>query len=334
MYRKDEMMANQDQRTFLTSVLEATEGYESRLDTVTKLLVSTRPILARILKGAIPEYADCSIEEVQSCIEGRVHVSVNAANLPERIVGSSTENIQLEAGTAFFDIRFYALLPGRADMIQVIVNVEIQRRYNPGYDLTERGIFYCARQLADEKDRDFSGNHYADLKKVYSIWLCLEPDQPEENSIIRYRMQEQVLYGHSSGRHRYDLMEMVMVTLNKSASYEDGTELHRMLNILFSATLSAADKTRMLQEDYDIPANREIEEGVERMCNYSSYVKDQGISRGKIEDILELLEVVGLIPNDLQVRIEQETDLSVLKNWLQLAAKANNIEEFRKKAGI
>jgi hypothetical protein len=278
-------MANQDQRTFLTTVLEATEGYESRLDTVTKLLVSTRPILARILKGTIPEYAECSIEEVQKCIEGRVQVSVDAQKLPERIVGSSTENIQLEAGTAFFDIRFYAVLPGVTDIIQVIVNVEIQRKYHPGYDLSERGIFYCARQLADEKERDFSGDHYEDLKKVYSIWLCLEPDQSEENSIIRYRLQEEVLYGYSSGKHHYDLLELIMVTLNKESSYTDGTELHRMLNVLFSDVLAAADKTRMLQEDFDIPANKEVEEGVTCMCNYSSYVKEHGFSQGVSQGI-------------------------------------------------
>jgi hypothetical protein len=74
------------------------------------------------------------------------------------------------------------------------------------------------------------------------------------------------------------------------------------------------------------------------MCDYSSYVKDQGFREGfsqaKRETILALLEVVGLIPNDLQVRIEQEKDLSVLKRWHLIAAKANNIEEFREKAGI
>jgi hypothetical protein len=43
---------------------------------------------------------------------------------------------------------------------------------------------------------------------------------------------------------------------------------------------------------------------------------------------------VGLIPNDLQARIEQEKDLGVLKRWHLIAAKANNIEEFREKAGI
>jgi hypothetical protein len=63
-------------------------------------------------------------------------------------------------------------------------------------------------------------------------------------------------------------------------------------------------------------------------------VKDQGISRGKIEYILEVLKGVGSIPNDLQIHIEQERDENVLDHWFKLAIKANNLEEFRKQAKI
>jgi hypothetical protein len=62
--------------------------------------------------------------------------------------------------------------------------------------------------------------------------------------------------------------------------------------------------------------------------------KAVGMAEGKIEDILELLEGLGNIPSDLEFWIRQETDLKVLKWWVQLAAKATSIEEFREKAGI
>jgi hypothetical protein len=115
-----------------------------------------------------------------------------------------------------------------------------------------------------------------------------------------------------------------------------------MLNVLFSDVLAAADKTRMLQEDFDIPANRDVEEGVTCMCNYSSYVKErgysqglsQGVSQGIGQGIVELLEGLGPVPSDLDLWITQETDLTVLKRWLQFAARATSIEEFREKAGI
>jgi hypothetical protein len=60
----------------------------------------------------------------------------------------------------------------------------------------------------------------------------------------------------------------------------------------------------------------------------------EGTINGKIEDILELLEGLGNIPVGLEFIIRQEKDLNVLKWWVQLAARANSIEEFREKAGI
>ena len=54
----------------------------------------------------------------------------------------------------------------------------------------------------------------------------------------------------------------------------------------------------------------------------------------KIEDILELLEDIGTVPDDLKQIIEAETDSNTLSTWHKLAAKAVSIEEFREKAGI
>ena len=55
---------------------------------------------------------------------------------------------------------------------------------------------------------------------------------------------------------------------------------------------------------------------------------------GKIQDILELLEDIGTVPDDLKQVIEAETDSNTLSTWLKPAAKAESIEEFREKAGI
>jgi hypothetical protein len=60
----------------------------------------------------------------------------------------------------------------------------------------------------------------------------------------------------------------------------------------------------------------------------------EGKAVGMADAVLELLEVMGPVPSDLEFWITQETDLTVLKRWLQLAARATSIEEFREKAGI
>jgi hypothetical protein len=59
-----------------------------------------------------------------------------------------------------------------------------------------------------------------------------------------------------------------------------------------------------------------------------------GMAAGMADAVLELLKVMGPVPSDLEFWITQETDLTVLKRWLQFAARATSIEEFREKAGI
>ena len=65
------------------------------------------------------------------------------------------------------------------------------------------------------------------------------------------------------------------------------------------------------------------DEGVE-------FGKQLGIINGKMEDILELLEDKGEVPEKVKTEIFAETDLEVLKKWLRLAAKSETIEEFCK----
>ncbi|MCM1159008.1 MAG: hypothetical protein NC348_10975 [Clostridium sp.] len=53
--------------------------------------------------------------------------------------------------------------------------------------------------------------------------------------------------------------------------------------------------------------------------------------RAKIQDICELLEDYGTIPDALLDRLHRENDLNVLAKWHKLAARADNIEEFTEK---
>ena len=74
-------------------------------------------------------------------------------------------------------------------------------------------------------------------------------------------------------------------------------------------------------EAYDVQKTRRIS-------------KAEGKAEGKAEDILELLSELGTAPEELCRTIQETTDLEKLKSWLKLAAKAENIGQFREKAGI
>lgn len=50
----------------------------------------------------------------------------------------------------------------------------------------------------------------------------------------------------------------------------------------------------------------------------------------KIQDIYELLEDHGPIPDELINKLNNEKDINILKKWHKLAAKADSLEEFIK----
>ena len=93
------------------------------------------------------------------------------------------------------------------------MNVESQKKFNPGYDIVTRGIFYCTRMVAAQKETEFTGSDYDAIKKVYSIWICMENPLYAQHTITSYRLSQHPLYGQLPEKKRYDIMELVLVCL-------------------------------------------------------------------------------------------------------------------------
>ena len=62
--------------------------------------------------------------------------------------------------------------------------------------------------------------------------------------------------------------------------------------------------------------------------------KQEGRLEATRENILELLEDLGKIPEDLQTKLEDLEDLIKLKSLLKIAAKAESLRAFEEKAEI
>lgn len=48
--------------------------------------------------------------------------------------------------------------------------------------------------ISSQHDVDFDKSHYKKIRKVYSIWLCMDPPS-DESGITQYRVQENLKYG-------------------------------------------------------------------------------------------------------------------------------------------
>ena len=80
----------------------------------------------------------------------------------------------------------------KAELSQIIVNIEAQKDEPKGYDILNRAIFYVSRLISSQKERDFENSHYDDIKRVYSIWVCMNM---KENSMKHIYLVEEDLVG-------------------------------------------------------------------------------------------------------------------------------------------
>ena len=59
----------------------------------------------------------------------------------------------------------------------------------------------------------------------------------------------------------------------------------------------------------------------------------EGVKAGAIgqqkENIFDLLEDLGEIPEELRSKIMDESDLQILKKWLKLAVRTESLEDFQ-----
>ncbi len=263
----------------------------ARYDAACKRVLSEKSILAWIMKSCLEEYQDCDIRDIaEKYIEGQPQIS-SIPVLPDEggtvIQGMDTADKSLREGTVTYDIRFRAIVPGTGERISLIINVEAQNDYYPGYPLITRGVYYCCRMISSQYGREFTGPDYGKLKKVYSIWICMNPPKNKENTITRYRLVEEHLVGEAvEPVGNYDLLSIVMLCLGDPEAEGKESAL-RMLDVLFSDETSVAEKKKILAEEYDIPMTQKLDQEVSSMCNLSEGVLRKGLTRGMAQGMAQ-----------------------------------------------
>ncbi|MEE1258484.1 MAG: hypothetical protein UHN47_18560 [Lachnospiraceae bacterium] len=259
---------------------------KAEYDENVKYLLSEKIILAHILVYAVKEYFGMKPEDVAELIEGmpqvsKVAVNPGESNMPE-IIGDNVEDATPNEGKVTYDIRFRALAPERDALMQLIIDVEAQKDYYPGYDLLTRGIYYGARMISAQKGAEFLEDDYDKIKKVYSIWICMNAPSYAENTITEYGIQKRSIAGEfPENKGRYDLMSVIMICLSKKvAQAGDNTKLQRLLGTLLASEMTKAEKKDIIESEYGIPMNQEIERRVNTMCNLSEAIEKRGIEQG------------------------------------------------------
>lgn len=265
-----------------------TADQNARYDAACRRILSERIILAWIMKSCLEEYQDFDVKEIaEKYIEGKPQVAEIAVmpgetNAP-RIRGISNEDTVQGEGRVTYDIRFLAIVPVSGEMIQLIINVEAQGKFNTGYPIVKRGVFHCSRMISAQYGTEFTHSEYQKIKKVYSIFICMAPPKNRQNSITRYHLIEENLVGNvQEPVKNYDLLSVVMVCLG-GADGENYDGLLKMLDVLLSSETGFTEKQRVLQDEFDIPMTETLETEVQAMCNLSQTVEEKGRIKGHAE---------------------------------------------------
>ena len=223
-------------------------------DDYAKFILSQKEILSRILKFTIKEFEDMEAEDIMELIEGEPLVSKVSTEPGEtnqtfhgKITGNNTESTELEEGTIIFDIIFYVRM--KDGVSRIIINLEAQGIEKPPYPLVNRTIFYIARLISSQKNRNFDHSNYGDMLRTYSIWICFNL---EENCMNYLHLTNTSLFGTHEWLGDLELMNIFLVGLDKNLSEEalktTDSNLHYMLGTIFSNDLSPKDKVRLLSE--------------------------------------------------------------------------------------
>ena len=280
---------------------DAKAGY----DTACKQILSNKVVLAWILKSCVDEYRDCSIQDIAekyilkspSVARTPVHGDDPQSKLDGRIVGERNEDVSMKESTVTFDIRFPALLPHSMEPAEMIINLEAQRKYHPGYPLTKRGFYYICRLISSQRGTVFTGEAYEKIQKVYSIWICLDPPVHRQNSITKYAVKEEPVVGSChENPENYDLMTLIMICLGNPEMA--GADILQMLDVLLSGSIQPKEKKDILESKFRIPMTRKMEGEAEKMCNLSDAIEEKAMEKGEkkrsLESIRNLMKNLNL----------------------------------------
>ena len=281
-------------------------------------ILKDKGILAYILKYAVKEFKDYSIDDAKAAIDGKPEVAIRSVR-PEAVSTLENESKIPGEGKMYFDILFYAVTNDGYRQ-KMYINIEAQKSFYPGYDLVTRGIVYPARLISQQMDVEYTADNYDGVKKVYSVWICMNAPEKKHSykkvadSIVEYSIKPTILYPHNAtddeiATGRYDLMSTVFINLNSQNTINSKNVLISMLSTLLSDKIKADEKKQKLEKEYGIKMSKELESEVSSMCNLSEAIEERGIERGRMYTIYDFIQSGMITPEagaqKLGISVEQ-----------------------------
>ena len=200
------------------------------------------------------------VEDIEKkYIECESYLTVNRIPLDDTldIKGKPTESNSPTEGLITFDIIFDAIVPKNGEQIKIIVNIEAQKSTKTvNYQLMKRAVYYVTHLISAQKEKEFHDDNYNGLKKMYSIWVCMNVQNYRADSIQEYGLTEKVIHGNFHDRpSNYDLIKIIVLNLGKK---ETSHRLLNLLHLLFMDRKKTEEKEKILRDEYEIELTRDM----------------------------------------------------------------------------
>lgn len=247
-----------------------------------KELVHDSQILASILGGVLPDFADMTVKDILPYLD--------VSDKGSKVQGKETELFSSVNGPVFMDSVFDVRIPGKGNT-SVIVAIEGQGPKMASGDLYNRQEYYSARLISNQA-REFAEKKalYHNLRKTVIIWIMINPRVGDRNTIVRdYRVRSIVSGPRKTYPSPLDKSIIYEVNVGK---YEPGTErsLLDMLSILFCREMDNDEKHDILDQKYQIDLSSSVIEEAdlvgalaEEFEMYGDERYDEGYVTGKAE---------------------------------------------------
>ena len=214
------------------------------------------------------------------------------------------KTVRAVQGMEQYDESVKQVLAHKIILASILVNIEAQKDELSSYYIQNRAVFYACRMVSSQKERDFTGMNYNDIKKVYTIWICMNQ---KENSLNYLHLTNEKLMGKTAIEKAGDLIHIILLGLAKNLPpYTEENKLHRLLGALFTNELTADEKISIIESEYNIEAKNELRKDVRKVSGLG-----ESLVESAAEEAWEQSEIKFIISmNEKGYTIEQIADVT------------------------
>ena len=261
---------------------------DAQYDAGMKNLMSNKEIIVPLLQMTVPEFKDCSQEEIVQYLDlSSITKDDFVSDIPDiksdpKISKEDSELSSLTEKLVRFDVRFRVRNPklsSKTICVSLHIGLEAQLTYRPkrpSYPILKRAVYYVARDLSSQLSTVTTMTDYSKLEKCYSIWICTK-DIPKklQNTMTEYSfMRKDIIGTANEPSSYYDLMSVIIIRRGREPD-EEG--IFDYLAGLFSSDI------KRIGEYSHIEWSKPFEKEVENMTGFGDEIYRRGIQNGKIE---------------------------------------------------